>query len=93
MSGSSVAAIESINSIHLRSERDIKFPWIADGEMVRLSGVVDYSLWYSMHNDYSNMAMVEAKRLDQLTTGVYLLMPGFCPQDYGRVSGLLFLYF
>ncbi|CRL17880.1 unnamed protein product [Penicillium camemberti] len=66
-----VASPASLKSIHLQFNRETEFIWQSDNRRVRLSGIVDYSLWYGMSDDYStNMVMVEAKQPDLIKRGV-----------------------
>ncbi|KAJ5410480.1 uncharacterized protein N7487_004839 [Penicillium crustosum] len=66
-----VASPASLKSIHLQFDREIDFIWKSDDRRVRLSGIVDYSLWYGMADDYStNMVMVEARQPDLIKRGV-----------------------
>ncbi|CAI7596580.1 unnamed protein product [Penicillium discolor] len=66
-----VASPASLKSIHLQFDREIEFIWKSDNRQVRLSGLVDYSLWYGMSDDYStNMVMVEARQPDLIKRGV-----------------------
>lgn len=67
-----VASSTSLKSVHLQFDREIEFIWRSDSRQVRLSGIVDYSLWYGMPDDYStNMAMIEAKQPDLIKRGVF----------------------
>ncbi|KAJ6138333.1 hypothetical protein N7471_004819 [Penicillium samsonianum] len=62
----------SLKSVHLQFEREIKFVWKSGKRRVRLAGIVDYSLWYGMPNDYAtNMAMVEATQPHLIKQGVF----------------------
>lgn len=66
-----VASPASLKSIHLQFDREIEFIWRSDNRQVRLSGLVDYSLWYGMSDDYStNTVMVEARQPDLIKRGV-----------------------
>lgn len=67
-----IASSTSLKSVHLQFDREIEFIWKSDNRQVRLSGIVDYSLWYGMPDDYStNMAMIEAKQPDLIKRGVF----------------------
>ncbi|KAJ5834915.1 hypothetical protein N7447_000941 [Penicillium robsamsonii] len=53
----------TIKSIHLQFERKIKFDWKSDNRLVKLSGIIDYSLSYDIPNEYAtNMAILEVER-------------------------------
>lgn len=66
-----VASPASLKSIHLQFDREIDFIWKSDNRRVRLSGIVDYSLWYGMSDDHStNMVMIEARQPDLIKRGV-----------------------
>lgn len=67
----SVASSASPQSVHLQFGRKIEFIWKSDNQRVRLSGIIDYSLWYGMPDDHAtNMAMIEAERPDLLKGGM-----------------------
>ncbi|CAG8888163.1 unnamed protein product [Penicillium egyptiacum] len=70
---SSIAsASASLESVHLQAAREMKFVWKSGRQRVRLSGIVDYSLWYGMPNDNpTNMVMVKMVTRDLLHFGVY----------------------
>ncbi|KAJ5398940.1 hypothetical protein N7465_009429 [Penicillium sp. CMV-2018d] len=67
-----VASPTSLKSVHLQFDRETEFIWKSDNRRVRLSGIVDYSLWYGMSDDYStNMVIVEAKQPELIKRGVF----------------------
>jgi hypothetical protein len=73
---SSIASASSIastshESVHLRVAREMKFVWKSGKQQVRLSGIVDYSLWYGKRNDHANMVMVKMVAMDLLKFGVH----------------------
>jgi hypothetical protein len=67
-----VVSSTSPKSVHLKFDREIEFIWKSDNRRVRLSGIVDYSLWYGMPDDYStNMTTIEASQPDLIKRGVF----------------------
>ncbi|KGO71819.1 hypothetical protein PITC_028220 [Penicillium italicum] len=67
----SVAASASLESVHLQFKRKIEFIWKSNHQQVRLSGIVDYSLWHGKPDDHAtNMVLVEAERPDLLKGGM-----------------------
>ncbi|KGO44261.1 hypothetical protein PEX2_035940 [Penicillium expansum] len=67
----SVASSASPQSVHLQFGRKIEFIWKSDNQRVRLSGIINYSLWYGMPDEHAtNMAMIEAERPDLLKGGM-----------------------
>jgi hypothetical protein len=60
-----------LKSIHVKFKRKIKFDWKSDHQLVRLSGVVDYSISYGVPNKHAtNVVMVESKRPHLLKSGM-----------------------
>ncbi|KAJ5185260.1 hypothetical protein N7491_006870 [Penicillium cf. griseofulvum] len=60
-----------LKSIHLKFKRKMKFDWKSDNRLVRLSGIVNYSLSYGIPNKYAtNMVMMEARRPHLLKSGM-----------------------
>ncbi|CAG8164792.1 unnamed protein product [Penicillium nalgiovense] len=69
---SSSVASASLESVHLKFERKMKFVWKSGKQRVTLSGIVDYSLWYGMPDDHAtNMVMINMVTMDLLKFGVY----------------------
>ncbi|OQE47527.1 hypothetical protein PENCOP_c001G08261 [Penicillium coprophilum] len=70
-SASSTAPSVSLKSIHLQFERKIRFNWKSENRLVKLFGIVDYSLSYGMPNKHAtNVAMVEVERPHLLKSGM-----------------------
>ncbi|KAJ5384635.1 hypothetical protein N7517_002546 [Penicillium concentricum] len=71
VSASSTVSSALLKSIHLKFERQIKFDWKSDNRLVKLSGIVDYSLSYGLPNKYgTNVAIIEAERPHFLKRGM-----------------------
>ncbi|KAJ5514226.1 hypothetical protein N7463_003778 [Penicillium fimorum] len=68
---SSTVSSTLLKSIHLKFERKVKFDWKSDNRLVKLSGVIDYSLSYGVPNTYAtNMAIIEVERPHLLKRGM-----------------------
>ncbi|KAJ9485195.1 hypothetical protein VN97_g8167 [Penicillium thymicola] len=67
-----VASYTSLKTVHLKFDRETEFIWKSGNRQVKLSGTVDYSLWYGMSDDYStNMVTIEARQPDLIKRGVF----------------------